>query len=130
MPLLRHSWIIKGYPEVVEIYYKGQKIATHTRCFGRNQSIYHLEHYMPLLEERKRAILDAAPVKQNVPPEVLAELRKCSGDYSRMISILRNFTDAEKPKIKDPVKILEVDLHQYDQLGLGKEVNTYERTAD
>lgn len=121
---------IKGYPEVVEIYYKGQKIATHTRCFGRNQSIYHLEHYMPLLEERKRAILDAAPVKQNVPPEVLAELRKCSGDYSRMISILRNFTDAEKPKIKDPVKILEVDLHQYDQLGLGKEVNTYERTAD
>ncbi len=120
---------VKGYPEVVEIYYKGQKIATHTRCFVRNQSIYHLEHYMPLLEERKRAIIDAAPVKQNVPPEVLAELRKCSGDYSRMIGILHSFTDTEKPKINDPVKILEVDLRQYDQLGLGKEVNTYEQTA-
>ena len=69
-------------------------------------------------------------MSENAPPEVLAELRKCSGDYSRMIGILRNFADAEKPKINDPVKILEVDLHQYDQLGLGKEVNTYERTAN
>lgn len=121
---------VKGYPEIVEIYYKGERIATHTRCFGKNQSIYHLEHYMPLLQERKRAILDAAPVKQNVPPEVLAELRKCQGDYSRMINILHNFTEESKPEIKDPVKILEVDLHQYDQLGLGKEVNIYERIAD
>lgn len=31
---------------------------------------------MPLLEERRQAIPDAAPVKQNVPPEVLEELRK------------------------------------------------------
>ena len=121
---------VKGYPEVIEIYYKGLKIATHTRCFGKNQSIYHLEHYMPLLEERKRAILDAAPVKQNVPPEVLKELRKYKGDYSRMIDILHNYIETEKPKISDPVKIIEVDLHQYDLLGLGKEVNTYERTAN
>lgn len=121
---------VKGYPEVIEIYYKGLKIATHTRCFGKNQSIYHLEHYMPLLEERKRAILDAAPVKQNVPPEVLEELRKYKGDYSRMIDILHNYIETEKPKISDPVKIIEVDLHQYDLLGLGKEVNTYERTAN
>lgn len=121
---------VKGYPEVIEIYYKGLKIATHTRCFGKNQSIYHLEHYMPLLEERKRAILDAAPVKQNVPPEILEELRKYKGDYSRMIDILHNYIETEKPKISDPVKIIEVDLHQYDLLGLGKEVNTYERTAN
>ena len=121
---------VKGYPEVIEIYYKGLKIATHTRCFGKNQSIYHLEHYMPLLEERKRAILDAAPVKQNVPPEVLKELRKYKGDYSRMIDILHNYIETEKPKISDPVKIIEFDLHQYDLLGLGKEVNTYERTAN
>lgn len=115
---------VKGYPEVVEVYYNGEKIATHSRCFGRNQSIYHLEHYMPLLEERRRAILDAAPVKQNVPPEVLVELKKHCGDYSRMIDILHNFIEPKPTPIEDPVKILSVDLRQYDQLGLGREVTS------
>ncbi len=117
---------IKGYPETVEVYCNGALIATHKRCFGRNQSIYHLEHYMPLLDMRKRAILDAAPVKQNVPPEVLAELRRNSGDYSRMIKILHDFVEPKPPEIKDPVKIIAVDLSQYDRLGLGKEVGNYE----
>ena len=117
---------VKGYPEVVEVYYKGELIATHKRCFGRNQSVYHLEHYMPLLEMRRRAILDAAPVKQNVPPKVLAELKKNSGDYSRMIEILHDFVDKSTPEINDPVKIISVDLSEYDQLGIGKEVNNYE----
>lgn len=117
---------VKGYPETVEVYYGGELIATHKRCFGKHQCIYHLEHYMPLLEMRRRAILDAAPVKQNVPPEVLEELKKNSGDYSRMVDILHNFIEPQTPKIKDPVKILSVDLSQYDQLGLGKEVNKYE----
>ena len=115
---------IKGYPETVEIYYKGALIAVHTRCYGKHQSIYHLEHYMPLLEERRQAIPDAAPVKQNVPPEVLEELRKNSGDYSRMVSILQDFVDKEKPQIQDPVKILSVDLRQYDQLSRREEVNS------
>lgn len=114
---------VKGYPETVEIYYKGELIATHNRSFGRNQSVYHLEHYMPLLEMKRRAILDAAPVKQNVPPEVLAELRRNSGDYSRMVEILHEFVDSKKESnIEDPVKIISVDLSQYDLLGLGREV--------
>ena len=72
---------------------------------------------------RKRAILDAAPVKQNVPPEVLAELRKNSGDYSRMVEILHDFVDSHKESdIKDLVKVISVDLSQYDLLGLGREV--------
>ena len=71
-----------------------------------------------------RSILDAAPVKQNVPPEVLAELRKNRGDYSRMVEILHEFVDSNKaPTIKDPVKVISVDLSQYDRLGLGREVN-------
>jgi transposase len=121
---------IKGYPETIEIYYNGALIATHKRCFGRNQSIYHLEHYMPLLDMRRRAILDAAPVKQNVPTEVLAELRKNSGDYSRMVKILHDFVEPQPPEIKDPVKIIAVDLSQYDRLGVGKEVNSYEHALN
>ena len=121
---------VKGYPETIEVYYEGELIATHKRCFGRNQSIYHLEHYIPLLERRHRAILDAAPVKQNVPPEVLEELRKNSSNYSRMAEILREFVEPKAPRIKDPVKIISVDLSQYDRLGIGREVNKYERALN
>lgn len=86
---------------------------------------------MPLLDMRKRAILDAAPVKQNVPPEVLAEPKKNSSNYSRMVEILHDFVDSKpEPTIEDPVKIISVDLTQYDQLGLGKEVNKYERSTN
>lgn len=63
-------------------------------------------------------------MKQNVPPEVLEELRKNSGNYSRIVSILHEFVDKEKPQIQDPVKILSVDLLQYDQLSRRKEVNS------
>lgn len=114
---------VKGYPEVIKVYSQGKLIATHKRCFDKNQSIYHLEHYMPLLEQRNRAILDAAPVKRNVPPEVLDELRKNSSNYSRMVEILQSFvSDKEDSNIKDPVKVISVDLSQYDNLGLGREV--------
>ena len=121
---------IKGYPETVEIYFNGELIASHNRCFGHYQNVYHLEHYMPLLDKRRRAILDAAPVKQNVPNEILEELRRNSNDYSRMVQILHDFVDPKPPKINDPVKIISVDLSQYDRLGLGREVNDYEYTSD
>ncbi|MCF0150257.1 MAG: IS21 family transposase [Firmicutes bacterium] len=117
---------VKGYPETVQIFFEGKCIATHTRCFGRNQSIYHLEHYLPLLEKRGRAILDAAPVKQNVPPEVLDELRKYSGNTVKMMQVLREFTEEAPARIQDQVKIKVVDLHQYDQLCIGGEVNDIE----
>lgn len=107
---------IKGYPETIEIYYQGELIAVHDRCFGRHQKIYQLEHYMPLLEQRGRAILDAAPVKQNVPPEVMEELRKLKGDHPAMIALLKDHISSEKSNINDPVKIRSVDLMQYDQL--------------
>ena len=118
---------IKGYPETVDIYYEGKKISTHRRLFGKNQHSYHLEDYMPLLEKRPRAVLDAAPVKQNVPPEVLSELRANAGKRDNTIRILREHS-SQKPHsvIKDPVTVQTVDLRQYDILSIGKEVNAVE----
>lgn len=116
---------VKGYPETVEIYYKGELISTHTRLVGKNLFSYHLDHYMPLLRQRPRAIFDAAPVKQNIPPEVLAEL-KSHKKYDNVISLLERSTSetAEaQPAITDPVIVRPVDLHQYDALSIGKEVN-------
>ena len=116
---------VKGYPETVEIYYKGELLSTHTRLVGKNLFSYHLDHYMPLLRQRPRAIFDAAPVKQNIPPEVLAEL-KAQKKHDNVINILEHFADKTtetKPVISDPVIVRSVDLHQYDVLSIGKEVN-------
>lgn len=116
---------VKGYPETVQIFYKGQLIAEHARLFGRGQSSCHLEDYMPLLEVRTRAIADAAPVKQNVPPEILEELKANAGDKQKIVSILQHYThqnssEQSHPVIKDPVTVRVVDLSQYDALCIGK----------
>ena len=116
---------IKGYPETVEIHYRGQLISVHERKHGRNEVSYHLDDYMPLLETRPRAVFDAAPVKQNIPPEVLEALR--SESRPGVISILKYYAKSQssvtEPDIDDPVKVPEVDLHKYDALCIGKEVN-------
>lgn len=46
---------------------------------------------------------------------------RMNGDYSGMISLLKQFNNSENPDIKDPVKIQEVNLLQYDELTSGKE---------
>lgn len=115
---------IKGYPESIEIYYKGKLIATHQRLMGKNQTAYQLEHYMSLLKQRPRAILDAAPVKQNIPYEVLQEIQVSKQTTSNIINILQYYSSKqiESTVIKDAVKVKQVDLHQYDTLSIGKEV--------
>lgn len=82
-----HQVGIKGYPETVAIYYKGKKISSHRRLYNKNQHSYHLEDYMPLLEERTREIFDAAPVKQNIPPEILAEFKAHASQKSNVLQI-------------------------------------------
>lgn len=116
---------VKGYPETVEIYFKGTLISTHMRLVGKNQFSYHLADYMPLLKQRPRAVFDAAPVKQNIPPEVLEQL-KAQKKHDNVINLLEHFAAKaadNKPEISDPVIVQPVDLHQYDALCIGKEVN-------
>lgn len=119
---------IKGYPEFIEIYYKGNLISTHQRLIGKNQTSYQLDHYMPLLEQRPRAIFDAAPVKQNIPYEVLQEIQINQKSSSNIISILHYYSEKQAvPKaIKDVVTVKTVDLHEYDALSIGKEVMAHD----
>ena len=119
---------IKGYPEIIEIYYRGVRISTHNRLMGRNQTSYHLDDYMPLLEKRPRAVFDAAPVKQNIPPEVLEQLRLQKPHGEHVLSVLRHYADRQltetAPVIRDVVTVRSVDLRQYDDLSIGKKVAT------
>jgi hypothetical protein len=45
----------------------GNQIAAHQRRFGKTKLAYKLERYLPLLEQHGYAIINTAPVRQNVP---------------------------------------------------------------
>lgn len=80
---------------------------------------------MPLLEKRPRAVFDAAPVKQNIPPEVLEQLRTQRSSRGHVLSVLHYYADRQyeekAPEINDVVTVRRVDLRQYDALSIGKE---------
>ena len=91
-------------------------IAEHERCFGQYQNRYRLDDYLPLLEIRSRAFFNAAPVRQNIPPEILQRWQEERTDHKTIIAFLKAQSGAESPGIKDPVRIRAVDLHEYDTL--------------
>ena len=119
---------VKGYADKVEVYAGGKLIATHTRCFEKHQSVYKLVHYLPLLEQRGRAILNAAPVRQNLPEEILEQIRTCAP--KERIHILRQHCESseqESSTVTDLVHVRAVDLRKYDALSGGKAVNAHVR---
>lgn len=130
---------IKALPERIEIFSEGETIAVHQRCFGRHQSIYCLEHYLPLLERKGRALFQARPVRDTVPDYFLNWLKRQNLKPKELVSLLEQslevgyeavmggFTPPEPasgPAITDVVQVPAVDLTAYDALcGAGKGVS-------
>lgn len=56
--------VLKAYPFRVEILYLNQLLASHPRCYGRNQDIFDPRHYLPLLEQRPGAFEHAKPIRR------------------------------------------------------------------
>ncbi len=121
---------IKAMPETIEVYCDGVCIARHPRCFGHNQSIYTLEHYLPLLRQKGRAIFQAQPVRDNVPPEFLAWLERQNCSAKELVTLLERALEfgfdavmrnevptspTPQPQVHDSVPAAEVDLSAYDQ---------------
>lgn len=128
---------IKSYPEYIEIFSNGELIASHQRCFQRQQSIFSLEHYLPLLERKGRAIFQARPVKDNVPNYFLEWLRQQALKPKQLVELLRISTEVgfdtvmqrsaallhglilpavPSSVLRDEVRVAAVDLSVYDAL--------------
>jgi hypothetical protein len=68
----RANLVLKAYPFRVEILReqdstglgKAQLIATHPRCYGREQDVFNPLHYLRLLEQRPGAFEYAKPLKR------------------------------------------------------------------
>lgn len=124
---------VKASPELVSIYYGGQCIAAHRRCHGRKQYIYSLEHYLPILEKKGRAVFYAKPVqetlpeyfaqwlqRQNLSPKEIVEiLYRCKDENFETIMTEASCHTAPVP-IKDSVVVQAVDLQIYDAFLRGK----------
>lgn len=124
---------IKAGPETVSIYFEGQCIAQYQRCLERQQNIYTLEHYLPLLEQKGRAVFYAKPVRDALPEYVLHWLQEQNLSPKELVELLRRFQNedcetvmAETPchtapvRIEDTVVVQAVDLQAYDTFLCGK----------
>ncbi len=54
----------KIYAAYVEIWHQGQCIARHERCFGRQQKVLNLEHYLEALSKKPGALAGSTPLEQ------------------------------------------------------------------
>lgn len=126
---------VKALPEQIEIYLGGELLASHQRCFDRQQNIYSLEHYLPLLRKKGRAVFQAKPVRDNVPDSFLDWLKRQELNPKELVALLEQSLvigfDAvmrgevptavpPTPEIHDVVQVAAVDLSAYDALCRGE----------
>jgi hypothetical protein len=64
---------IRVYPERVDLVAHDQIVASHLRCFERNQTRYDWMHYIPIIERKPGALRNGAPFADM--PEPLRRLR-------------------------------------------------------
>jgi transposase len=53
---------VRIYPSYVEIRDEGRRIAHHERCYGRQQQVLDLEHYLDVLERKPGALVGSKPL--------------------------------------------------------------------
>ena len=54
----------KAYAAYVEIWYEGQCVGRHERCFSRQQKVLNLEHYLDALASKPGALAGSMPLEQ------------------------------------------------------------------
>lgn len=99
---VRQVVTVKLYAEKVTINAREGVIATHPRLYGREQTSFQLEHYLPLLEYKVRAFDRAAPVRAaraGWPPT-----------YEHLLGIQRNRL-GDAAGTREFIKVLQ--LHQH-----------------
>jgi transposase len=67
---------IRAYVDEVVIGRRGEVIARHARCWGRDEIVFDPIHYLPLLEQKINALDQAAPLQGWDLPEEFATLRR------------------------------------------------------
>ncbi len=83
---------VKAYGNNLKVLSNCKEIAVYTRCYGRKQTMYCLEHYLDLIERRPRSVYNAKPVRENISAELMEIGRRLSS-LNEMIKLLRLFLE-------------------------------------
>ena len=96
--------LVKGYVDRIDICLGTDIIARHVRSYSREEFIYNPLHYLALLEQKPRALDQAAPLQGWVLPEVFDRLRRLleirmerrgRKEYIQVLRLLENFNPAQ-----------------------------------
>jgi transposase len=99
----RQVWV-KGYVHEVVIACGSEVIAKHMRSYERETVVFDPLHYLALLEQKTRALDQAAPLAGWQLPECFAELRRLlearlrkhgSREYVQVLRLMENFAVEE-----------------------------------
>jgi hypothetical protein len=114
-----HVVTAKGSAFFVEIYYRGELLTRHERCYGQGKTKYKLEHYIPLLEARPRAVMNARPVREaNLPQELRSFSLLLEAPDRSMVKLLRLVVDHGQDKVLAAVrKALQSQQFSVDVVG-------------
>lgn len=99
---VERNLVLRAYPFHVEILCQEQLLASHLRCYGRNQDVFEPLHYLPLLEQRPGAFEHAKPLRRwrsQWPPS-----------YEQLLAALRA-SDSDGRSVREFVRVLK--LHQH-----------------
>jgi hypothetical protein len=84
---------LKGYGNMIQVYFMGKEIACHTRSYGRNEIFTLPEHYIDILEMKPRAVFNAKPIKDNEERELLKWGMQFPGGAKDIVNLLRLSVD-------------------------------------
>lgn len=98
---VERNLVLRAYAFRVEVLYQEEVLATHLRCYGRNQDVFDPLHYLPLLEQRPGAFEHAKPLRRwrNAWPP----------SYEQLLAALRA-EDTDGRSVREFVRVLK--LHQ------------------
>jgi hypothetical protein len=110
----RQVWV-KGYVHEVVIACASEVIARHERSYERETVVFDPLHYLALLEQKTRALDQAAPLAGWQLPECFAQLRRLlearlkkhgSREYVQVLRLMETFALAEVTRaIEDALKL-------------------------
>lgn len=79
---------VRAYSLRIEVWYKHEQVAMHKRSYTQSSVTYKIEHYIPVLEKKSRAVRDAAPVKQTIDQRIQAYGTKLTDkDYVAVLKL-------------------------------------------
>lgn len=101
--------LAKGYVDRVEISCRGETIATHVRSYDRAEFIYNPLHYLALLEQKSKALDQAAPLDDWRLADCVYRLRRLmearmgNGGRREFIQVLRLMENFHQHQVEQAV---------------------------